>query len=46
MAHVSESNHQLRDHESQFEAVNTSATFIFMVAVVAIVIAVPLAIFF
>jgi hypothetical protein len=46
MAHLSESDSRLHDHESQFEAVNTSATFIFLVAVVAIVVAVPLAIFF
>ncbi len=37
---------RLHDQEADFEAVNNSATFIFMVAVVAIVIAVPLALFF
>lgn len=34
-----------RAHETEFEAVNNSATFIFMVGVVAILIGVPLAIF-
>ena len=36
----------LEARNADFEAVNGSATFIFMVAVVAIVVAVPLAIFF
>ncbi len=36
---------RLKSQNSDFESVNNSATFIFMVAVVAIIIAVPLAIF-
>ena len=35
----------MHNHEAEFAAVNGSATFIFLVAVVAILIAVPLAIF-
>ena len=37
---------RLENRNADFEAVNNSATFLFMVAVVAIVIAVPLALFF
>ncbi len=37
---------RLQSRDADFEAVNNSPTFIFMVAVVAIVIAVPLALFF
>lgn len=37
---------RIQNQNADFEAVNNSATFIFMVAVVAIMIAVPLALFF
>ena len=35
-----------RSHQAEYEAINNSGVFIFLVAVVAIMIAVPLAIFF
>lgn len=34
------------NHDAEFEAVNNSGTFIFLVAIVSVVIAVPLAVFF
>ncbi len=37
---------RLENHNSDFEAVNSSATFMVLVAIVAIVIAVPLALLF
>lgn len=37
---------RLENRNADFEAVNNSATFLFLVAIVAIVIAVPLALFF
>ncbi len=48
MSHVDMHSEQtrLQNRNADFEAVNNSATFIFMVAVVAIIIAVPLALFF
>ncbi len=39
-------NMRLHNQDADYEAVNSSATFMFLVAIVAIMVAVPLALFF